>query len=279
MKKFPEPNGVHYENELAYNVISTVMLEIGGQKFNRVTGKFLKLHDLLNSNIPEESSTLFISKDVNTLKKWSVNGNAYHPETGKRCVRLIVPLNFLDFNIPLSELIYHDVKYIIELDFSEQDSSYVKNNIECKMMFEYFEYRKTEEEDMSSEIVIEQVQWFTKNLESKPLMDEKNGDETRFSPPAQVSHHSEKSKGNVKIEKSSSELSNCDHKIRLNFNHPAKYIVIELLNKDGSEYNNNIREMYTEFNGEILNNIKDPVYYNNLVPSNYFNIKDGFPKN
>ncbi len=98
------PKGYYYKNMLVYNIIDSVSIEIGGQRINTIYDKYMYIQDLINDNIPEKSRYMHISNDEKDLIEWS-----------EEDIELYIPINIINIQIPVVNLKYHNVEFIVKL--------------------------------------------------------------------------------------------------------------------------------------------------------------------
>jgi len=146
--------------------ITDVELEIGGQKIDKQTGQWMNVWSHLtelnpNGHVGEQSST----KQNGTLfQNMSGMGGAFSNATDSGVIKTFVPLMFWfcrnpGLALPLIALQYHEVKVILNHDFSTNSAySTIANN---KLWCDYI-YLDTDERrrfaQVSHEYLIEQIQ-------------------------------------------------------------------------------------------------------------------------
>jgi hypothetical protein len=107
------PDGISYINNLGYNIIHNVKLDIGGQRIIQYCGDFVFLNEQLLNGPLKNNKHMFISDNQEELKEWSNNGTV--TINNKKYINLIIPLKF--FKIPLYALKYHEVNVIVEFKY------------------------------------------------------------------------------------------------------------------------------------------------------------------
>lgn len=107
------PHGFSYVNHLAYKLIHWIEFKVGGRRIDKLFGEFMMVYYMLQNSNDNDVSSLFVSNNEETLKKWSNYGNC---GTGSN-IRLIIPIPmwFEHRKLPVIALQFHNIEFTVEI--------------------------------------------------------------------------------------------------------------------------------------------------------------------
>lgn len=285
------PKNQSYNNFLGYELIDKVTLVIGGQNITKFSGKFIKNYNIIKNRIPETNSSLFISNDETTLRKWSQMGN--DKLDGKPVVHLVVdiPILFEHKPLPIISMDYHEVKIKIDLNNKLINDKPKQLNL----LVEYIYLSKTDQKNLKTatspmrfplpinattfQKIYKKVNDFLFPPEKFPMFELlwHQVQETSFD---YVGANLIKNEKDKQIQKT----DDYEHRYRTNFNHPLKYFLIEI-----TELDENYQPITPTFDDELfekltirLNNAElvseSPLFYRSVFPQSHSNTKKDLPR-